>query len=372
MIHHNKFLKQALQLAKSRLGFTAPNPAVGAVVVKNGVVIGEGFHYGAGYPHAEVGALKELDGRAKGADLYVTLEPCCHFGRTPPCTQLIVSSGISRVFFGFKDPNPVVAGKGQDLLQASGIACEQMGLSEVNRFYIPYAFWVQNKKPLVTVKIAMTKDGCIAGENKMPITISGDDCNHLTHENRLIYDAVFTTAETIIRDDPSMNVRLDGMVYEKPLYILDTHCRLPINAKIFQTAKRITIFHGKDASPKALKRLSNLGVTCIAISSDGQVLDLVKLLSFIGEEGVHALWVEVGARCADSFVSKQLCQQVIVYQSTRVMANERAYSFKYLFAALSKAGYHLSHQQVIQNDLVYRYAQNSDAESLAFEASYFF
>lgn len=348
------FLKHALNLARRRLGFSAPNPAVGAVVVKDNKIIGEGAHFGAGHPHAEVNALKGLKEQAKGADLYVTLEPCCHYGRTPPCTELIVSTGIARVFFGFKDPNPVVGGKGQAFLRSQGVVCEHLPLIEINAFYRPYLFWVQEHRPFVTLKIAITRDGYIAGPHKNPILITDKACNRLTHEKRLMHDAIITTAETIICDDPSFNVRLGNDTYKKPLYVLDSFCRLPSDAKVFQTALSITVFYHKKADPEEVARLTRLGARCIPVSKNHHGLDLTEALSIIGQQA-HSLWVEVGAQCTKSFLESGLCQEVIVYQSSKKIVTE-GYSFRGIFQRIDSAGYVLSEDVWLGSDHVFYFS----------------
>ena len=217
---HKHWLLETLQLAKKREGFCAPNPAVGAVVVKNNQLISAGYHYGAGHPHAEVGALDAAGDQAQGADLYVSLEPCCHQGRTPPCTEKIKAAGIARVFFAFLDPNPIVAGRGQAVLKDSGIACEHTPINEINDFYRAYCYWTTHKKPLVTAKLAITADGYVANADGSPLAITGEECRVFTHENRLRSDAILSNTQTIIADDPQMNVRLNNKIVKKPLYLL--------------------------------------------------------------------------------------------------------------------------------------------------------
>src|SRR3989344_2995168 len=166
---YQDYLKRALKLAEKRRGFCSPNPAVGAVVVKDGKIIGEGWHEKAGAPHAEVMALASAGSSAAGGILYVTLEPCSHTGRTPPCTDLIIKTGIKAVYYGFKDSNLTVSGQGEFYLKSAGIACEQIELPEINAFYRSYAHWLKTKKPWVTAKIALSLDEKIASVDGKPL-----------------------------------------------------------------------------------------------------------------------------------------------------------------------------------------------------------
>src|SRR3990167_2136538 len=170
---HIHRLKQALSLAESQRGFCAPNPSVGALVVKEGELIAEGVHRGPMKPHAEVEAIHHAGNQAEGASLYVTLEPCCHWGRTPPCTDLIVKSRIKAVYYAFQDPNPKVAGQGAKQLQAAGIECHSVELPEVTDFYRSYHYWIREGRPWVTAKLAISLDGKIAGPHGEPVSLTG-------------------------------------------------------------------------------------------------------------------------------------------------------------------------------------------------------
>jgi diaminohydroxyphosphoribosylaminopyrimidine deaminase/5-amino-6-(5-phosphoribosylamino)uracil reductase len=220
------YLRKALELAKIHRGFCSPNPSVGAVIVRSGLVVAAGYHTAAGQAHAEIDALRKLpDGGARGATIYITLEPCCHFGRTPPCTDAIKKSGLKRVVYGYRDPNPVMSGKSEAALTTVGIICEHIHLPEINNFYSSYQHWHLTKKPFITAKIALSLDGKIAGKNSEPVRITGAALNELTHYSRKKSDAILTTSVTILQDDPQMNVRSSGQVYAKPLYILDSKLR---------------------------------------------------------------------------------------------------------------------------------------------------
>ncbi len=324
---HAHFMRQALQLAEERRGFCAPNPAVGAVVVKENKIIAKGLHWACGEPHAEMVALQSL-GAAAGSSLYVTLEPCSHFGRTPPCTDLIVSGGVSEVFFGMKDPNPRVSGGGENVLQKAGIPCSLLALDEVKNFYQSYRYWLKTQSPWVTLKLAISLDGKIAGLDGKPVAITGGECQQLTHQYRLRSDAILSTAATVLADNPQLNVRLNGNVEVKPLYLLDSRLRVPLQAQIFKTTRSVTVFHSPKASTEKLNLLKKHSIRCIAVDQEGSFLNLKQILAVIGADGCHDLWVEAGGRCFQSFVNQGLAHQILIYVSPKVLGSEAINAFQ--------------------------------------------
>jgi diaminohydroxyphosphoribosylaminopyrimidine deaminase/5-amino-6-(5-phosphoribosylamino)uracil reductase len=350
-MNDTEYLLQALELAKQRRGFCAPNPAVGAVLVKNGDVIGSGYNWAAGHPHAEVMALQSLGASAMGATLYVSLEPCCHFGRTPPCTDLILKSGIRKVIYGFKDPNPVVAGQGQQRLIEGGVDCQYLALPEITDFYRSYAFWWKTRRPWVTAKLAMTLNGVIAGTQGEPLKITGLAAQQFTHECRRSADALLTTARSILADDPLLNVRLGDEPYGKPLYVLDSELSLPLSAKVWQTATKITVFHDKKASSERQKALTEKGAICVAVPSarENTGLDLDAVLHRIGEEGVHDLLVEAGGQCFTGFLRAGLVQRALVYLAPKILAGQ-GLSIASVDDLLAGAKSH--HWQIVGDDAV--------------------
>lgn len=317
------YLTAALTLAKKRLGFCAPNPSVGAVVVKDNKIIGEGYHLGPGHPHAEVMALNKLSESAQGADIYITLEPCCHHGRTPPCTDLIIEHKLKHVYFSLLDPNPLVSGQGKQRLRDLGVVCEHVPLPEIDAFYESYQFWWKNKHPFVTTKLALTADRKTAGINGQPLKITGDACQKFTQEQRLKHDALLTTAQTIIADNPHYNTRLVDAKVKKPLYVLDAKGRMPLEARIFKTCDPVTIFYGEHADLDHITRLILSGVDCKLVPelANGH-LDLHACLRVIGEQH-HSLWMEAGWTCTQSFIAESLSQKLYFYFSKR-MAGEAA------------------------------------------------
>lgn len=308
------FLSQAFDEARKGRGFCAPNPSVGALVVKNGDVISRGFHSKSGAPHAEVEALKKLKPEeAHGATLYVSLEPCCHFGKTPPCTELIIDKRISRVVYGYKDPNPLVAGKGEECLLEKGIEVDFVSTEEGDAYYEAYNYWTNSKLPWVTAKLAMSLDGKIAGTNGSRLLLTSSVANSFTHLCRKESDAILTTAKTVLKDNPQLNVRLEHETFAKPVYILDRNLELSLDLKVFSTASHVTLF----CSPKALetqkhpRAKSNLSI--VTIEESQGFLDLELVLNHIGREGIHELWVEAGGELFQRLHQEKWVKRTLIY-----------------------------------------------------------
>ncbi|MEO8401390.1 MAG: bifunctional diaminohydroxyphosphoribosylaminopyrimidine deaminase/5-amino-6-(5-phosphoribosylamino)uracil reductase RibD [Gammaproteobacteria bacterium] len=310
----NFFLKQALDLAKLRRGFTSPNPSVGAILVnREGQIIGSGYHQGPGSPHAEIIALQSLTESPENSTLYVTLEPCCHIGRTPPCTDAIVNANIGRVVYGYRDPNPIVSGEGAALLTTAEIRCEHIMLPEINLFYQSYDYWQRTHKPFITAKLAMSLDGKIAGEAGERKQITGRELQIFTHQMRKTSDAILTTAKTIIQDNPQLNIRLENTVIAKPLYILDRQLTCPLDAAIFTTAQSITVFHAVHADQEKREQLQAQGARCVVIDETPEGLNLIPIIEHIGNDGAHDLWVETGGKCLASFLKNNALQKLLLY-----------------------------------------------------------
>jgi diaminohydroxyphosphoribosylaminopyrimidine deaminase/5-amino-6-(5-phosphoribosylamino)uracil reductase len=314
-----EYLKQTIELANIRRGFCTPNPSVGAVIVKDNKILATGYHLQAGAPHAEIDALSKLDYIAENATLYVSLEPCCHTGRTPPCTDAIIKSKIKKVVYGYQDPNPIVSGKGDTLLRSAGISCEYLPLPEISNFYKSYRHWHLNKTPFVTANIAITIDGKYTGKKSPRLMITGKEINQFTHECRKKSDAILTTAKTILHDDPQLNVRIENETIAKKIYILDTQLSMPLNAKIFSTAKAITIFYSKNAKQKNIDQLKQKGAALIEIAETNQRLNLTEVIKSIGQDGIHDLWVEAGGTCFSEFIKNKLAQRALIYVAPKTL-----------------------------------------------------
>lgn len=310
---HYQYLRRALALAGTRRGYCAPNPSVGAVIVNDGRVISEGVHVACGEPHAEVAALQALEGIAPGATLYVSLEPCSHYGRTPPCTQAIVAAGISSVIYGFKDPNPQVAGQGHQQLAAAGVAAVQLSLPEIDAFYTSYRYWLSHQRPWVTAKIALSLDGKIAGPAGERVNITGPELKQHTYHCRQRSDALLTTAKTIIQDDPLLSVVLKNHIESKRLYIVDRRLQLSADRQIWQNTLPITVFYSAANSGKLPSALVQRGVKFIPVPEYNDRLDVDHIIELIGRDGVHDLWVEAGGILLESLLVADLVNDLQIY-----------------------------------------------------------
>ncbi|MCE3239117.1 MAG: ribD [Gammaproteobacteria bacterium] len=320
---HTLYLLQALELAKLHRGFCAPNPAVGAVVTLNDKVLATGYHFAPGLPHAEIDALQKLNNKAVGATIYITLEPCCHWGKTPPCTDALIQSGIKRVVYGYRDPNPLVSDKSAALLQAKGILCEHIALPEINKFYESYQYWHHKKMPFVTAKIALSLDGKIAGKSGERIPITGQELQKFTHTARKTTDAILTTVKTIICDHPKFNARDTNQIIAKPLYVLDSKLQFSSTMSVFKTAQSLTVFYAEDTQNQ-LQKLTDLGVRCIQLDKNIQGLDLNQVIKAIGQEGIHDVWVEAGGKCFSALVMQKLVQRALIYIAPRWIGDGQA------------------------------------------------
>ena len=232
-------MRRAIELAKKGGGYVHPNPLVGCVVVKDDEIIAEGYHEKYGEFHAERNALTRCQSETKGASLYVTLEPCCHYGKTPPCTEIIIEKGIKKVFVGILDPNPLVAGKGVKILQDAGIEVE-VGLCadeihELNKVFLKY---ITTKRPYVIMKTAMTLDGKIAAFTGDSRWVTNEESRKMVHQLRGEMAGVIVGIGTVLADDPMLNVRLDGNHHQPVRIVVDSNLRIPIDSQLVKTAKK--------------------------------------------------------------------------------------------------------------------------------------
>lgn len=272
------------------------------------------MHQGAGTLHAEPLAIAAAGSEAHGGTLYVSLEPCAHYGRTPPCTQAILQAGIKQVYYAHHDVDARVCGAGRKFLLEQGIGCELIALPEAKVLYRYYDFWQQHNRPWVTAKIAVSADYKVATANKTPVAISGVIANRYSHEMRKQHDAILSTVVTVNNDDPNFNVRLDDTIEQKPIFILDSKLQINIAAKIWRTAKNITLFYTAHAPKENISKLNAMGATCVAVASgEDDTINLAAVLDYIGAAGVQALWVEVGPICLQSLYQQQLLQRLIIF-----------------------------------------------------------
>lgn len=313
---HNKFMQKALEQAYLGRGLCAPNPSVGAVLVHNHQIISEAYHQGAGKAHAEQLVFDQLKSQIPDATLYVTLEPCNHWGKTPPCVNAIIEAGIKRVVYAYADPNPVVAANNTpELLKKQGIEVIFYPLPEIDAFYQSYRYWIKTKRPWVTVKIAQTLDGKIAGPRGARIQLSNAHCEAFTHENRLKTDKILTTAQTVIQDNPAFTARVAGSEHAKDIGIIDSKLRLDQRFQLFEKASACTLYYDE----KVMVQRKIDACRYEAIPSDKTGLDLSAIIANIGEQGVHDLWVEAGGRLFTALHDLGLVQRTYLYLVPEVL-----------------------------------------------------
>ncbi len=305
---HEPFLLSALEQAKFGQGHCAPNPSVGAVAVQNGRIIAQAWHHGAGTPHAEHLLLAQFPPKTPGVSLYITLEPCNHWGRTPPCVDAIVNHGIEEVIFAYLDPNPVVAqNHSSATLQSKGVKVVHCPLTEIDEFYKSYTYWTQTKKPRVTVKMAHSFDGKIAGPKGERLQLSNALCGEFTHKMRAASDVILTTARTVLADNPQMNVRLGDITQVKPVAIIDSDLSLDKDVLIFSTAAHCHVFHKKGCSThypnSTFYNMPEL---------NGQ-LDLAAVINHLGELGFHDVWIEAGGTLFTALHREHLVHRTYLY-----------------------------------------------------------
>lgn len=323
-MNDKEYMDLAIKLARAAEGQTSPNPQVGAVVVKDGQIIGMGAHLKAGEPHAEVHAIRMAGEKANGATLYVTLEPCSHFGKTPPCSNLVIESGIRKVFVASVDPNPLVGGAGIKKMREAGIEVD-VGLLEeeasaLNKVFFHY---ISTGLPYVTLKSAASLDGKIAtvtGESKW---ITGEEARKDVHQFRHTHDAILVGVNTVIKDNPSLTTRLDTGGKNPIRVILDTRLRTPLEANIIndQAAETI-IVTGTEANPERVEKFHGLGVEVIKLETTKiRIADMLKKL---GDRGITSLYVEGGAEVHGSFLKEKAFQRVITYIAPKLLGGKSA------------------------------------------------
>lgn len=325
------FLRRALQLARRGVGRTSPNPMVGAVLVRGGKIIGEGWHRRAGLPHAEIEALKDAarrGERVRGATLFVTLEPCCTHGRTPPCTEAILAAGIRRVVVGAADPNPAHAGKGLVLLRDARVAVTAGVLSaEATRLNEAFNHWIVRQTPFVTVKAAMTLDGKIAtasGESKW---ITGERSRQVAMRLRFDTDAVLVGINTVLADDPSLTARAPSGRVRKPprRFVLDAFARTPTDSVLIsdEFAALTTVVVSRAAPARRVKALAKRARVLLAPARAGRI-NLRWLLKRLGGEGVTSLLVEGGGEVNAAFLEAGLAQRVAFFYAPKILGGRDA------------------------------------------------
>jgi diaminohydroxyphosphoribosylaminopyrimidine deaminase / 5-amino-6-(5-phosphoribosylamino)uracil reductase len=311
-----RFMQLALALGRRGQGRTWPNPAVGAVVVKDGVIVGRGWTQPGGRPHAEPEALRRAGEAARGATLYVTLEPCSHVGKSPPCADAIIAAGVARVVSAIEDPNPEVAGQGHARLRAAGIAVDiGLGAIEAARDHAGHFRRIRDKRPHVILKLAVSSDGKIGASGRKPVAISGEAARARVHLLRAQCDAILVGVGTVRADDPLLTCRLPGMEARSPVrVVLDRSLRIPGASRLVHSARETPLWvmtSSLSEAPAAMKLgAAGAQVLRVATTATPPGLDLMAVLRALADKGITRLMVEGGARVASSFVAAGLVDEV--------------------------------------------------------------
>jgi diaminohydroxyphosphoribosylaminopyrimidine deaminase / 5-amino-6-(5-phosphoribosylamino)uracil reductase len=327
------FMARAMQLARKGLYTTDPNPRVGCVLVKDGRIIGEGWHQRAGQPHAEVEALNNATENPAGATAYVTLEPCSHHGRTPPCCETLVKAGIKRVVAAMQDPNPKVAGQGLAYLQAAGIEVSsgvlEADAQALNRGFIKRM--IQNR-PFVRSKMAMSLDGRTAMASGESQWITSPEARADVHRLRAESSAILTGINTVLADDPSLTARIEQEVVQPIRVILDSNLRMPVNAKMLALSGRIIILTCKqtktvrpelvEGHKDKLQELQNIGSEVYQLPEKQGRLDLAEVLTFLAGQEINEVLVEAGAVLNGALLAENLVDEWIIYMAPKILGDQ--------------------------------------------------
>lgn len=323
-----EYMRRAMELAERGVGFTNPNPMVGAVIVKGGKVIGEGWHERCGEWHAERNAFKNCTVSAEGATMYVTLEPCCHYGKTPPCTEAIIEHGIARVVIGMEDPNPLVAGKGIAFLREAGIevvcGIEEEALREQNRVFLKY---ISTRLPWVALKAAMTLDGKIATRTGDSKWITGAEARAYVHELRHRFMAILVGIGTAVADDPLLNCRIEGRGVRQPIrVVVDSNARLSLESQLVQTAEeyRTIVAYTRFAPEERVKALREAGVEMLLCEEKEGLVDVRNLLELLGQFGIDSILLEGGGNLNYTFLSEGLVDELYAFVAPKIVGGMSA------------------------------------------------
>jgi diaminohydroxyphosphoribosylaminopyrimidine deaminase/5-amino-6-(5-phosphoribosylamino)uracil reductase len=323
-----KYMKRALELAKLGEGHTSPNPLVGAVIVKNGKIIGEGYHEKYGENHAEVNAFLNAEEDVTGADMYVTLEPCSHYGKTPPCSERIVKEGIKKVFIAMEDPNPLVAGRGIQILKEAGIEVEtgilKKEAEDLNEIFLKY---IKDKIPFCILKTAMSLDGKIAtytGDSKW---ISNEKSRRYVHQLRHKVSSIMVGIGTVLADDPLLTTRLEDKDGTDPIrVIVDSKGRIPLESKVINSTSRAkTILATTSKIPKHKKeQLESKKVEVVITPTKNDQVYLNYLFKYLGDEGIDSVLVEGGSTLNESIIKEKLVDKVITFIAPKIIGGVKA------------------------------------------------
>jgi diaminohydroxyphosphoribosylaminopyrimidine deaminase / 5-amino-6-(5-phosphoribosylamino)uracil reductase len=327
--HDQRFMALALALGRRGLGRTWPNPAVGAVIVKDGVIVGRGWTQPGGRPHAEVEALRRAGAEANdatlGATMYVTLEPCSHHGKSPPCADAVIAAGIARVVSALEDPNPEVAGAGHVRLRAAGIKVDVgIGAEAARRDHAGHIRRMRDGRPHVTLKLAVSADGKAAAAGRRPVAITGEAVRERVHLLRAQSDAIMIGIGTALADDPLLTCRLSGMEQQSPVrVVLDTTLRLPLDSRLIETVRAtpVWVIAGPRAPHPAEEALRAKGVEVFRVAAQGERLDLAAALKLLAGRGITRLLVEGGPTLAAALIAADLVDEAILFHSAKAVGD---------------------------------------------------
>lgn len=326
--YSKKFMERAIELAHEGEGFVNPNPLVGAVVVRDGRIIGEGYHARYGTPHAERNALKNCIEDPRGAEMYVTLEPCCHYGKNPPCTEAVIKAGIRKVYVGSADPNPLVAGKGIAQLREAGIeVVENVMREECDAMNAIFFHYITTGRPYVILKTAMSADGKIAAYTGHSQWITNEKSRADVHRMRKRAAAIMVGIGTVLADDPMLNCRCENP--SNPIRIVcDTKLRIPFNSKIVRTAKEIPTFIATQSQDKELvSKLHMLGVNILHMPTNTYAVDLDYLMRILGRMKIDSVLIEGGAALHTSALKAGIVNRVQMYMAPKIIGQEGISAF---------------------------------------------
>jgi diaminohydroxyphosphoribosylaminopyrimidine deaminase/5-amino-6-(5-phosphoribosylamino)uracil reductase len=360
-----RFMAAALRLGRRNLGATAPNPAVGAIIVRNDdgrpVVVGRGWTAPGGRPHAETEALAEAGEAARGATAYVTLEPCAHHGRTPPCSEALVKAGVARVVYAIEDPDPRVAGKGRAILEAAGVAVTSGVLrDEAARAHAGHISRVTRGRPHVILKLAVSADGMIGKREGERMMITSPPALTSVQGMRVEADAVAVGIGTVLVDDPRLTVRLPGLEQRSPLRVIfDATARLPLLSKLVTTAREVpvAVVTGPEAPAERKEALAEAGVRIIEVADGSGGVNLEATLKQLGEIGITRLLVEGGSRVASSLVGLDVVDEVILFRAPVVVGADGVRALDgYALSAIERSPrYRQIDAAIVGDDLMRRY-----------------
>lgn len=321
------FMRRALDLAARGKGWVSPNPMVGAVLVNEGVIVGEGFHQKAGGPHAEIYCLNQAKELAKGGTLYLTLEPCSHFGRTPPCVDAILKAGVSKVVVAMEDPNPLVSGRGIKRLEDNGVKVVRGVMEEearrLNEVFIKF---ITTEYPFVVLKTASTMDGKIASTTGSSKWITSDISREFVHELRHEYDAILVGINTILTDDPILNCRVQTRKTKDPIrIILDSALRIPLTAKVIMSGTSQSMVFTLSKDKRKIQQLQKLGVEIVQQSGNTNI-DLHEMLRYLAKKEISSVLVEGGSEVNWSFVAGGLVDKFYWFITPKIIGGTQSFS----------------------------------------------